>query len=311
MRNKTQKRKVSGGAVKINFAFTYLRVDKATIQGLPGFNKYIKLKSKKCDCISSEIENSECHVDDTDTSLVITDNQILIISVKYDILSSIYDNIKILENDTVQKAILGHCILEMKQHSGNNVIAIYDVCLHQRERVGYGSVLFNILLTAASVHYGSVAKILWLGIKLDNANFNKILHLYTSFGFDNPIITRGDPWFTEYPFYMLSLDKLMFKYTPKESNTRDVYNKGIEMKSQLISLLKNPNYVSSMKFKFDKLAILNLRLLPYLEPMGISPIQMKDLQREYSGSFSIYSTELLADNSVVYTLSNKANIDKT
>lgn len=310
MRNKTQKRKV-GGAAKINFAFTYLRLDTATIQRLPGFNKYVKSRSKKCDCISSEVANSACHEGDTDPSLIIKGNQSLIISVKYDTLSAIYNNIQILENPVIQKGILGHCIIEMKPHSGNNVVAIYDVCLHQHEREGYGSVLFNIFLTAISVQYGSVARILWLGIKLDNPNFNKILHLYTSFGFSSPIITRVDPWSTVYPFYMLSLDKLINKYIPKDSDIHDVYNKGIEMKMQLVSLLKNPNYVSSMTFKFDKSAILNLRLFPYIDPKGISPIQMKDLQREYSGSFLIYSTQLLADNSIVYTLSNKSNIDKT
>lgn len=319
MSNRTKKIQ-TGGAVKVNFAYTSFAIESGVMNTLPLFSKYIRKKSKACDCISTPSNCGRGLSLAANTNMgerskaipVITGPQKLIIAIKYNLLSELEQNPRLLETPAIQESILGHCILDPRQFKSTVIVGIYDVCSHKPEKRGYGSVLFNIFINAIKTWYSQISNIMWLGIRLDNANFSKVLHIYTSLGFKDPLITKVDPFGNELPFYFLMLSRLVSKYIPVEYETTSTFNESTEMRMQLKSLLKDPTYVSSFTFKLDKFSILNLRLYPYLSDQGtVAPIHQGGLHREYFGHFGVYSTKLKSDKSVLYTLSIETDRDQT
>ena len=217
--------------------------------------------------------------------------------------------------------ILGSAIIRKYSYTNIVKIGIYNVCLYLNEKQGkgYGSVLFNIILQAINglylfpnknenemivenenenamtnenenemiVENENEMKILWLGIRLDNPNFKKLAYLYTSFGFRNPKVITNDLNGNSLGFKIMEFSKEIDEYIIDENNTKKVFIEIIDIYNHSISQTK------SCKFKFilDKTAILNLRLMPYLNTMGRfeSILNNNINNNEYSGSLFIYN----------------------
>jgi hypothetical protein len=329
------RRNKKAGAPKINFAYTYLLLTSDDIinNKLNTLNKYILYKSKICDCVAVNPQTSTCEkipfeplsqtqafknmdpkisaarLSNTPAPPILKDNtQKLILVMKYDIVQQVSQNIQLLETPAILQQILGHIIINEKTHNANNVIsnviAIYDVCLHQMDKVGYGSVLFNLALICIEVNYYNIPNlILWLGIRIDNLQFSKIAYIYTSAGFKNPYITSVDPWNNKLDFYFISLDKSINEYVTDESETIITYNKTMDLYKQYKKMQIDPTYTCKLFFTLDKSAILRLRMFPYLGIKGVTNITEAQLQREFSGIFKIYNSSVDNNNQYIYKLS--------
>ena len=325
------RRKKIGGSPKINFAYTYLLITYEDIinNNLIVLNKYITYKSKICNCLAIQ-EKSMCDKIPFEplsqinafkklnpklsnarltkipgTSNILNDtSQKLILVMKYDIVQQISQDIQLLETQPILQQILGHTIINEKTHNSNNVIAIYDVCLHQIDKIGYGSVLFNLTLICIDVKYSQVPNlILWLGIRTENIQFAKVAYIYTSAGFKDPYITNIDPWNQKLDFDFISLNKFANYYVSDENVTVINYNKTMDLYNQYQKMKKDINETCKLYFTLDKSAILRLRMFPYLGVEGITNISESDLQRECSGIFKIYNSYIDNNGNYVYKLS--------
>jgi hypothetical protein len=303
--NKSSKKNKIGGTPKINFAYTYLIVDYENLQKFPLLNTFLLKKTQVCDCVSIGTPIEKCSIDYSRPFLY-DPSQKCILVLKYDDLVRVTTNTSLLNDEKfLERSILGHAISIQK----DSRIGIYNVCLHLTNKLGYGSVLFNVILTAINTYYDpnttsdkSNIK-LWLGIRLDNIQFSKLAYLYTMKGFSDPLITSKDMNSNELPFKIVELTKKLHSYVTNEDEVFINYAKTMDLYYQAKkSFEKNNLYVCKLRFQFDKSAILNLRLFPYFGDRGITNVYQENLQREYSGVFHIFNARI-ENESVVYKLS--------
>lgn len=312
-RKRTRKTLV-GGKAKIDMAYTYLAFNLEMIQQYPLLNAWIHQNSLLCSCKAGGIESDTCRLTNT-TGMVIDKNQEIILVSKFDIIQNLYFGRLDLNNqehfDTIINSTLGFCIIRKGAKLNNNIISIYDVCITKPDTKGYGKVLFAVIMTYLELTYGTIDPILWLGIKIDNIEFNKICHLYTSFGFAEPFITYIDPFGNDIGFRVLSLSKRLSYYVNVEASTNMVFNKAVYMKDNFLS-----KSVANFNIMFDKTCLFKMRLFPYLTIGGITPIQESSSpsknHREYSGTLVIinnsYENETLLCNLSFETLGNNSPI---
>lgn len=294
-------RRLQRGGAKINFAYTYLILTADQIAGQAAFIAYMQGHITKCNCKELGVPDAACR---PEASPILRGNQFLILAIKYDAYSRVAGNITELNTPACQSKILGHAILGFDPRV--SIVGIYGICAHRAstEDKAYGSVLMNVILAAMKVcKFPMAVTGSWLGINLENPNIKKLIHLYTSFGFKHPFVTRVDPYGNTLPIYFLILTNPTQEYVALESESYIYYNKSYDMLNNLQSLARDPEYVPKMTFKLDKSCILNLRLFPYLGTHGIQPIQDRASQREYAGSMKIYASDY-DDGRVIYTLSN-------
>lgn len=292
-------RRVQQGGAKFNFAYTFLSITPAELQGKDGFIAYIKTKSQGCACLEDRVPGC-----DADRGPIIGPGQALAIAIKYDAYNTVMSDLTKLNEPHIQAKILGHAVLARSPHS--SLIGIYGICAHREstQLKPYGSVLLNILLTGIRImrHNAPVGGY-WLGINLNNPSLTKLVHLYTSFGFKHPFVTKIDPFGNTLPFYVLMLTNFNQEHIPFEGETRITFNKSMDIIHHLRAVARAPDYVPKMTFNIDKSLILSLRLFPYLGTNGIRPIRERETQREYAGTLKIYSSTIV-DNKVIYTISN-------
>ena len=272
------------------------------------FNAYIRGKDDKCTCKS--LNTTPCNSTDV-TIPIINENQELVLFLKYsDIL-----NIETFNNFD---NILGHVILDYSLLQTKNIIGIFNVCLEKTEKTGYGSIMFNLVLTYLELKYPlEINPILWLGILVDNVEFDKISYIYTSAGFELPFITLKTP-FGIYPFEIVSLVKNLRNFIADELSSVISYHKTLSMRYKYVSKRTNPDFIYTFSFKFDKSFMHKARLLPYLdikgEISGASSDPNLELFREYGGSLKIYNSEIV-NSDIIYKLSFETviagNIDLT
>jgi hypothetical protein len=295
-------RRVQRGGAKFNFAYTFLAIGSADLEGKDAFIAYIKAQSQRCTCLEDRVPGC-----DADTGPLIGPGQILAIAIKYDAYSLVVADPNKLNDADIQAAILGHAVLA--KHAGSSLVGIYGICSHRASTAekSYGSVLLNILLTGIRLmrHETPIGGY-WLGINLNNPSLTKLVHLYTSFGFKHPFVTSIDPFGNTLPFYFLMLTNINQEHVTFEGETRITFNKSMDIIHHLREVIRAPDYIPKMTFNIDKSAILSLRLFPYLGINGIRPRQERETQREYSGAFKIYSSTIV-DNKVIYTISNDAD----
>lgn len=305
--SKPSKKNKIGGTPKINFAYTYLIVDYENLQKFPLLNTFLLKKTQLCDCISMGTPIEKCSFN---YALPFLENpsEKCILVLKYDHLVDVTTNSSLLNDEKfLERSILGHA----KTIQKDSMIGIYNVCLHLTNKLGYGSVLFNVILTAIHqiIHNysdGSSDKSnikLWLGIRLDNIQFSKLAYLYTTKGFNDPLISSKDMNGNELPFKIVQLTKKLYSYVTNEDEVFINYAKTMDLYYQAKkSFEKNNLYACKLRFKFDKSAILNLRLFPYFGDKGITNVYQENLQREYSGVFHIFNAAI-ENESVIYKLS--------
>jgi hypothetical protein len=300
--SKSSKKKI-GGTPKINFAYTYLIINYENFQKFPLLNTFLLKKTQICDCISIGTSIEKCTLNYS-TPFLNNSSEKCILVLKYDDLVRVTSNTSLLNDEKfLELFILGHAKTIQKE----NMIGIYNVCLHLTNKVGYGTVLFNIILTAiysySDIQLDKTNLRLWLGIRLDNIQFSKLAYLYTMKGFNDPLISSKDMYGNELPFKIVELTKNFDTYVTNEDTVFINYAKTMDLYYQAKqSLQKNNLYACKLKFQFDKSAILNLRLFPYSGDKGITNVYQENLQREYSGIFHIFNA-YIKNESVIYKLS--------
>ena len=315
VKNRKRTRKTHlGGKAKIDMAYTYLVFNLEMIQQYPLLNDWIHQNSLLCSCKAVGTESDKCQLANT-TGLVIDENQEIILVSKFDIIQNIYFGKLDFTNqeafNIIIKNTLGFCIIRKDNTNNNDVISIYDVCITKPDTTGFGKVLFAVIMTYLEITYSKLDPILWLGIKVDNIDFNKICNLYTSFGFAEPFITLIDPFGNDIGFPVLSLSKRLSYYVNVEASTNMVFNKAVYMKDNFLS-----KSVANFNIMFDKTCLFKMRLFPYLTIGGITPILESSSpsknHREYSGTLVIinnsYENNTLLCNLSFETLGNNSPI---
>jgi hypothetical protein len=299
-KNRTFKK---GGTPKINFAYTYCIIDFETLQKLPLLNSFLLEKTRVCDCISIGTPLTNCSPNSS-FSFLQNSSQKCILVMKYNDLASVTQDPSLFNNQELLNRILGHAKTIQKE----NIIGIYNVCLHLTNKVGYGSVLFNVVLTAISFYPDLTTDItLWLGIRLENVQFSKVAYLYAIKGFHNPSVTSQDISGQQLPFEFVQLTKNLYSYITNEDEVLIDYAKIMDLyyqtkQSKQLTDLSKP-YTCTFTFTFDKSAILSLRLFPYMGDKGITNILTENFQREYAGVFHIFNARIENNSSVIYKLS--------
>ena len=308
-KNKNNHLVKKGGTPKINFAYTYLIIDyesfQKNFQYLQVLNKFILEKSFECNCRSLNSPVTQCNLP-SQKLMINSKNERIILVLKYDDFVNITNDISILTNPAILNKILGHCKIIEYMKNDIPIIGIYDVCLHLTERKGYGSVLFNVILTGIdSIPNLPRNTLLWLGISLQNVQFDKIANLYTNRGFENPYLDTKDLNGVDVGFPFVGLTKYNSTYINNEDTTFIAYSETLDLYNQSKRELSEVNYIPRFQFTFDKSAILSLRLFPYIGHEGITNIITKNLQYESSGVFHIYNTNIENNNGtkITYKLS--------
>ena len=311
---KTTSKKIGGQHPKINYAYTYLIFNyqdyKKYIFSQPSANIFILNKANNCICL--EINSSVSCNNPTETSntpILNNDNEYLILVMKYRNMVAFSENLKkninLFNNPSFLNEILGSSIIRQYLDTKIVKIGIYSICLYIKQGQGYGTVLFNIILHAINSIYTSMTDPnttinLCLGIRLDNPNFKKLVHLYTSFGFKNPFVSskhlNGQPL----SFKIMELSKEMDDYVTNEDTTYKTFLETIDIYKQTLLQTKTCKF----KFMLDRSAILNLRLMPYLNTSGKldNILNNNVLNNEYSGSLFIYNASQIGDD-IYYKLS--------
>ena len=301
--NKTRKQ-IGGSKINYPYVFYFLPAEKYNLSN--HFKQYVMERTEACfPGFGRTAEN-------------LAPTQLLIILIKYNIFAKINENPNILELDSsIRHEILGHCIIDARKNPRTNSVlyAIYSLCLHKTKQ-GYGSVMVNLFLNAIKnldkqKPAGLTPSNIWIAIRLNDKKFYKLLHLYTSLGFKIPQIGSLDPWGSQLPYSYLSLKRSVDLFIDSENDTIIFFNSAVDIRNQFISLLRNPNYVYEYIFKLDKNTILNLRLYPFLDinknivlfPEAIEQQRFK--QSEWAGSLVNIHSELLKDNTTIYTVSHE------
>jgi len=107
---------------------------------------------------------------------------------------------------------VGHCYISWDYTKG--IIGLWDMCLHEQvdykylSSSGYGSMALSAIIYSLIVelpNYGTTTGILtdreekwvvkiWLGVDMSNVRFSNVIHLYTKYGFNTPIVKDTDPF---------------------------------------------------------------------------------------------------------------------
>ena len=305
---KTLKRGGAPGQPKISFAYVYYIISYADLINMAEdtrtrFLQYFNRKDQECNCRSLGTSLEECNYPDPgmQPAIPINANQEIVLVLKYN---------KIVENNIQEEDILGHAIIDNSQIF-NKIIGIFSVCQENPAKTGYGSVIFNTILTYLEVKYSTsdIANhyILWLAVLVDNVQFEKVSHIYTSAGFKYPFITFKTPFNFNYPNAAVSLVRNLKEVVVDESSTITAYHKTLSSRYQYIQKRAMGNeYTYKLLFKLDKSVILKGRLFPYLDLNSTISSFSSDpnlgLFREFGGSFKIYNSEIFKDH-IVYKLS--------
>jgi hypothetical protein len=306
------------------FAYTYLIIslDDMRKYNLLLLNEFILKKSRECQTVSDgkgmtsilkegpmDISKSKSKSPKSPKSknlpikpFLLEETKYLILVMKYNIVSQIEIDKTLLKSQKILDQILGHVIVQ--DHKDKKILGIFDVCLHHFDKTGYGTVLFTVALYCIDFHYHGQEYTIWLGVRLDNAQFEKVTYMYISSGFENPMITNTDLVGITYRFDFLLLTKPVKKFISDERKTDVVFNRAMDMYANYQRGLQEKHAVCSLAFEFDKSAIMKLRLFPYLGLEGYKGIHHKHLQKEFAGKFKIVNSRSSASpKKTIYKLS--------
>ena len=308
------------------FAYTYLVLSLADMKkyNLLLLNEYILQKSRECQTVSDgkgmttlsnnsrgpmDISKSKSPNSKNLKPFLLDETKTLIIVMKYNLVSQIEIDKTLLKSQKILDQILGHVIVQ--DNKDKKILGIFDVCLHHFEKTGYGTVLFTVALYCIDFHYYRQEYTIWLGVRLDNSQFEKVTYMYISSGFERPMITNKDLVGITYPFDFLLLTKPVKKFISDERKTDVVFNRAIDMYRNYQRIQQEKQSACSFAFEFDKSAIMKLRLFPYLGLEGYKGIHHKHLQKEFAGKFKIVnsrktdstSSSATSKSKIVYKLS--------
>jgi len=319
-KNKSKK-KVSklmvGGKPKVSFPYSYFNLDDSLFIKYPILNAYLIGQTNACNDVAYGREPEFKY--DENSRFLNSNLEKCVVVLKYDDICALLNNENLLDNITFLNKILGHAKLMNYEHK--NVVGIFNICLHvfnitsvsnngntvlterKPPKSGYGSILFNCVITSISFLFSNYT--IWLGIDLKNVQFEKVAWTYISKGFSNPVITNTSPDDKVLPFNFMQLTKGITTYITNQDNATIPYHETIDLYKQFNTDIGKKS-IFYFRFCFDKSAILSLRLMPFLSfsnnniPVGIDTYSQ---QRETFGMFNIYNSYIKNDGTILYKLS--------
>ncbi len=316
-KRKMQKRKsMSGGRPKINFPYTYFFLEYSDFMKYSAtLSPYLIGQTNACDNIASG--NQPEFNANSPAPFLSNDNEACALVLKYDVALALDNNKNLLEDINFLNKILGHA--KLINYPALRTIGIYNVCLHtfnitrnpqgiitselKQTKPGYGSVLFNCIYTGMLLLKISFDKI-WLGIDVNNVQFEKVAWLYASKGFREPIFSNILPDGTTLPRYFIQLTNHKI-YVNNSDDATIHYHETIDLYQQIKyeTTQLAAEGIFHIEFAFDKSAILSLRLMPFLsfsETKDVESIGDFNKQRETSGKFITYNSYTYKENEVNY-----------
>jgi len=298
-------RPIISGRPKVSFPYVYfiLAYDKFK-KYYKTLNPYLLIQTNACDDKSigkkPEVKYNK------EISFLKDNSEFCVLVLKYDDAYDLNNDPNMFNNINFLNRILGHA--KLKYYNTLSLLGIYNVCLHpfnielnpegkivteeKRIKPGYGSVLFNSIKTSISFLQLPFDKI-WLGIDINNVNFKKIAWLYASKGFEDPIFSDISPDGKVMPFYFIQLTSKKTSYINNKDDALIPYYETIDLYKQIQTPLGQEG-IFNFKFKFDKTAILTLRVMPFYsfsetkQTIGIDDYSM---QRETAGRFLTYKSD--------------------
>lgn len=308
---KSRKNKyMRGGRPKVSFPYTYFILDyNKFIKYFDRLNPFLLGQTNACDNISLGKQPEFKY--DKSIRYLNDNSELCILVLKYDDAFNLVKDLNFFNDINFLNRILGHA--KLKYYNTLSLLGIYDVCLHpfnitinpqgnilteeKRIKPGYGSVLFNSIKTSISFLQLQFDK-LWLGIDINNINFKKVAWLYASNGFEDPIFSDISPDGKLLPFYFIQLTSKKTSYINNRDDALNPYYETIDLYRQIQTPLGQEG-IFKFKFKFDKSAILTLRVMPFYSfsetkrTIGIDDFRM---QRETSGRFLTYESYEVNDD---------------
>jgi hypothetical protein len=304
--NKKNTQLMMGGKPKINFPYTYFILNFTDFSRHKTIlNPYLNGETNACNNIS--LGQPADFKYDNNVSFLKDNNDICILVLKYDDVLTLRNNLNLLDDISFLNKILGHAKLTYYTHI--KVISIYNVCLHKFDillnqdgsiktqekltKEGYGSVLFNCILTSITFLKLPVPiELIWVGIDVNNVNFKKVAWIYTSKGFENPIFSNISPDGTILDINFIQLTKTPNKYINNQDDALIPYYDTIDLHNQIYTN-EGKQGIFSFTFNFDKSAILSIRLMPFYSFEQDAVTQIKRVigiedfvtQRETAGNF--------------------------
>ena len=283
------RRKRGGEGTKLPLPYTYLAINRKMIENnnWQALNNWVHQNKERCACIA---DNINCPPTNTNEWVLQNDEELILV-IKFNILQRLFPPLKNLdmnENfEEIKTGILGFCIIKKGNDThGKPVIGVYDVCLTKAIGSGKGKLLVSIFMTYIEITYSTMYENIWLGIKLDNVNFDKVCNIYTSYGFSNQFISARDIFGNQTGFSFLSLNKKIKNFVNDEDDTISTFHNCLYMKNS-----NNTNKHGAVNLVFSKSCLFKLRLFPFLTSGGIVPLQEANSpyenHHEYSGSFVV------------------------
>jgi hypothetical protein len=303
-RKSIKNKPMTGGKPKVSFPYTYfiLYYDNF-IQYFNTLNPYLLAQTNACDSIA--LGKQPEYKYNEGVSFLNDNNEVCILVLKYDDAFILTKNLNFFNDIGFLNKILGHA--KLKYYDSQSLLGIYNVCLHvfnisitpqgniisqqKHYEPGYGTVLFNCIKTSVSFLPFQFDK-MWLGIDINNVQFQKLAWLYASKGFEDPIFSNISPDGTLLPFYFIQLISKRDTYINNKDDALIPFFETIDLYNQIKTPLGQEG-IFKLKFNFDKSAILSLRLMPFLsfsetkETVGINDYNM---QRETTGRFLNYKS---------------------
>jgi len=304
-RKSIKNRHMIGGKPKVSFPYVYYILAYDIFKKYYNtLNPYLSIQTNACNDISV---GKQLELKYNEQIPFLNDNsEFCVLVVRYNDVYDLNNDPNMFNNLIFLNRILGHA--KLKYYNTLSLLGIYNVCLHpfnitinpqgnivteeKQIEPGYGSVLFNSIKTSISFLKLQFDK-LWLGIDINNINFKKVAWLYASKGFEDPIFSDISPDGKELPFYFIQLTSKKTSYINNRDDALIPYYETIDLYKQIQTPLGQEG-IFNFKFKFDKSAILTLRVMPFYSfsetkrTIGIDDFNM---QRETSGRFLTYKSD--------------------
>jgi len=314
---KSRKNKnMSGGRPNVRFPYTYF------ILGYDVFMKYLNilnpyLTSQTNACNNIAVGQKPEYKYNGEGPFLKDNTEVCILVLRYDDAFNLNNQLDFFNDPTFLNKILGHA--KLKYYNNLSLLGIYNVCLHvfninvdpqgnvtseqKQTDKGDGSVLFNCIKTSTSFLHFDFNK-MWLGIDINNVQFEKLAWLYTSKGFKDPIYSNIFPDGTVIPFNTIQLTSQRGSYINNKDDVFIPFLETIDLYNQIKTPLGQEG-IFKFKFNFDKSAILSLRLMPFIsfsETKQTLGIEDYNKQRETAGRFLIYNSKQ-NNNDIINNLS--------
>jgi hypothetical protein len=334
--SKKNKNLIGGDKPKITFPYTYYYVTREDLTKYNKLNSYINIQTKYCNWTTTpQVSDFDMPAaDDMAANFLNNDNEILIIFVRYDIADKLikdqHPTTTTYFNDLnfLNDQILGHA--KIIKYPTVDILGIYNICVHkitvqitvhdtldykqikekEEKTTNSGTVLISCTILAIAFLPGTFApphtfKYLWLGIDLENVQFEKLVHMYTSIGFKYPSISNIMPNGEKIEGMMImQFFKEITNYTNNINDTIIPEMEAMDLFDQYNKYPLAKNGIFYYNFALDKSAILSLRMLPYLSfdltTMNVKGINTFDEQVETSGTLILNNIQDKYDEDVEY-----------